>query len=94
MPNGQSVLVLNQRTRKATETKPATAAHAAPTTACRRMPAPSGPGRVGEFEDAGGEDDRGGEQEGEAGGVFVVEAAHEPGGHADAVAADAGDQRG
>ena len=32
-------------------------------------------GEVGQFEDAGGEDDRGGEQEREVGGVFVVEAA-------------------
>src|SRR5262249_2768047 len=40
-------------------------------------------GEVGEFVDAGGEDDRGGEHEGEASGVFVVESTQEPGDHGD-----------
>ena len=39
------------------------------------MPLPSGPARSGILEFAGGEDDRGGKQEGEPGGVLVGQAA-------------------
>ena len=50
--------------------------------------------QVGELVDAGGEDDRRGQQEREAGGVLVVEAAGEAADHGDAGAADPGEQRG
>src|SRR5439155_1110896 len=49
-------------------------------------------GEVGNLVDAGREDDRGGEQEGEPRRVLVVEAAQQPGDHRDAGAADAGEQ--
>src|SRR4051794_23045946 len=47
----------------------------------------------GELEDARREDDRGREQEGEAGGVLVVQAAPKPADHRHARAADPGEQR-
>ena len=52
------------------------------------------PEQVGQLEEAGGKDDRRGEQEGEARGVAVVEPPRETRAHRHAVAADAGDQRG
>ncbi len=51
------------------------------------------PEQVGELDEAGGEDDRRGQQEREAGRVAVVEAARQARAHRHAVAADAGDQR-
>jgi hypothetical protein len=53
-----------------------------------------GSGDVGELEESGGQDDRSGQEEGEAGGVLVVETADEARRHADTVAAYAGDQGG
>ena len=49
-------------------------------------------GEVGHLVDAGGEDHRGGQQEGELGRVLVVEAADQAGDHGDAGPADPGEQ--
>jgi hypothetical protein len=50
------------------------------------------PGQAGDLQDAGGEDDRGGQQEGEAGGVLVRQTAGQAGDHRRAGAADPGQQ--
>ena len=52
-----------------------------------------GPGEVAVLDKPGGEDRRRGQQEAEAGGVGVVQATGQPGGHHHAVAADPGDER-
>ena len=49
-------------------------------------------GQGGQLEHAGGQDDRGGQQEGEAGGVAVGQAAGQAADHGDARAADPGEQ--
>src|SRR5690349_18306179 len=46
----------------------------------------------GDLEDPGGQDDRGGQQEGEPGGVLVVEASPQAAGHGDPGPADPGQQ--
>ena len=57
------------------------------------MPLPQRPGQLGQFQHAGGQDDRGGEQEREPGRVLPGQAAAHARDHGHAVPADPGQQR-
>ena len=93
MANGVRVRVWNQRTRNRTDRYAAIPQTMTPRTAWPWMCAAGRAEQRGNLEYAGRQDDRGGQQEGEAGRVFVVQAAPQPAGHGDPGPADPREQR-